>query len=102
MRILFNIHCKLECHSHYNTWFHLYDNQATEKLAFGLLSTALILAFLPTKCIVLLLFFEIFTRYSPPRKASTERLTRRLKEWWFSIPAAPVTLERDKEEKKRK
>ncbi|KAH1234177.1 hypothetical protein AAZX31_09G166300 [Glycine max] len=76
--------------------------QATEKLAFGLLSTALILAFLPTKCIVLLLFFEIFTRYSPPRKASTERLTRRLKEWWFSIPAAPVTLERDKEEKKRK
>ncbi|KAH1086087.1 hypothetical protein GmHk_07G018859 [Glycine max] len=76
--------------------------QATEKLAFGLLSTALILAFLPTKYIILLLFLEIFTRYSPPRKASTERLTRRLKEWWFSIPAAPVTLERDKEEKKRK
>ncbi|TKY44718.1 hypothetical protein E2542_SST30996 [Spatholobus suberectus] len=76
--------------------------QATEKLAFGLLSTASILAFLPIKYVVLLLFLEIFTRYSPPRKASTERWMRRLKEWWFSIPAAPVALERDKEEKKRK
>ncbi|KAK7314562.1 hypothetical protein VNO77_33088 [Canavalia gladiata] len=76
--------------------------QATEKLAFGFASTGLILAFLPSKYIVLLLFLEIFTRYSPPRKASTERWTRRLKEWWFSVPAAPVTLERDKEEKKKK
>ncbi|KAK7380051.1 hypothetical protein VNO78_32402 [Psophocarpus tetragonolobus] len=76
--------------------------QATEKLAFGLLSAALILALLPSKYILVVLFLEIFTRYSPPRKASTERWTRRLKEWWFSIPAAPVTLERDKEEKKRK
>ncbi|XP_068503313.1 uncharacterized protein [Phaseolus vulgaris] len=76
--------------------------QATEKLAFGLLSTALILAFLPSKYIALLLFLEIFTRYSPPRKTSTERWTRRLKEWWFSVPAAPVTIERDKEEKKKK
>ncbi|RDX82466.1 hypothetical protein CR513_36743 [Mucuna pruriens] len=76
--------------------------QATEKLALGFLSTGLILAFLPAKYLVLLLFLEIFTRYSPPRKASTERWTRRLKEWWFSIPAAPVTLERDKEEKKKK
>ncbi|CAL0322229.1 unnamed protein product [Lupinus luteus] len=76
--------------------------QATEKLAFALLSTALILAFLPSKYIVLLLFLEIFTKYSPLRKASTERWTRRLREWWFSIPAAPVILERDKEEKKKK
>lgn len=76
--------------------------QATEKLAFSLLSVALVLAFLPIKYIVLLLFLETFTRYSPPRKASTERWMRRLKEWWFSIPAAPVTLERDKEEKKKK
>ncbi|XP_020211416.1 uncharacterized protein LOC109796167 [Cajanus cajan] len=76
--------------------------QATEKLAFSFLSVALVLAFLPIKYIVLLLFLETFTRYSPPRKASTERWMRRLKEWWFSIPAAPVTLERDKEEKKKK
>ncbi|XP_047161975.1 uncharacterized protein LOC124831918 isoform X3 [Vigna umbellata] len=76
--------------------------QATEKLAFCLLSAALILAFMPYKYIVLLLFLEIFTRYSPLRKTSTERLMRRLKEWWFSVPAAPVTIERDKEEKKKK
>ncbi|KAE9600268.1 hypothetical protein Lal_00046175 [Lupinus albus] len=76
--------------------------QATEKLAFALLSTALILAFLPSKYITLLVFLEIFTKYSPLRKASTERWTRRLREWWFSIPAAPVILERDKEEKKKK
>ncbi|KAK7271247.1 hypothetical protein RJT34_26985 [Clitoria ternatea] len=76
--------------------------QATEKLAIGLLSAALILAVLPGKYLVMLVFLDMFTRYSPPRKASTERWTRRLKEWWFSIPAAPVTLERDKEEKKRR
>jgi len=50
----------------------------------------------------MLLFLETFTRYSPLRKTSTERLTRRLKEWWCSVPAAPVTIERDKEEKKKK
>lgn len=71
-------------------------------MAFAFLSAALALALLPCKYLVLLVFLEIFTRYSPPRKASTERWTRRLREWWFSIPAAPVTLERDKEEKKRK
>lgn len=64
--------------------------------------TALILAFLPSKFIVLLVFLDTFTRYSPPRKAITERWMRRLREWWFSIPAAPVALEREKEEKKRK
>ncbi|XP_058722433.1 uncharacterized protein LOC131594345 isoform X2 [Vicia villosa] len=76
--------------------------QATEKMAFGLLSAALILAFLPCKYVVLLLFLETFTMFSPPRKASTEKWERRLREWWFSIPAAPVKLERDKEDKKRK
>ncbi|XWS60954.1 hypothetical protein CRYUN_Cryun07bG0083500 [Craigia yunnanensis] len=76
--------------------------QASEKFAVTLLFTALILAFLPTKYMLLLIFLETFTRYSPPRKASTERWMRRLREWWFSIPAAPVVLEREKEDKKRK
>ncbi|KAM7267127.1 hypothetical protein ACFE04_009293 [Oxalis oulophora] len=76
--------------------------QASEKFAVALLFTALILAFVPSKYIVLVIFLETFTRYSPPRRASTERWTRRLREWWFSIPAAPVILEREKEEKKRK
>lgn len=76
--------------------------QATEKMAFGLLSAGLVLAFLPTKYIVLLVFLNTFTMFSPPRKASTERWERRFREWWFSIPAAPVKLERDKEDKKKK
>ncbi|KAL5748888.1 hypothetical protein ACOSQ2_026185 [Xanthoceras sorbifolium] len=76
--------------------------QASEKFAVTLLLMALILAFVPVKYVVLLIFVETFTRYSPPRKASTERWMRRLREWWFSIPAAPVILEREKEDKKKK
>ncbi|GAB4839587.1 hypothetical protein Ancab_029110 [Ancistrocladus abbreviatus] len=76
--------------------------QASEKCAMVLLVLALVLALLPVKYIVLLSFLEAFTRYSPPRKASSERFRRRLREWWFSIPAAPVVLESDKEDKKRK
>lgn len=76
--------------------------QASERFAVALLITALMLALIPSKYIALLIFLETFTRYSPLRKASTERWMRRLREWWFSIPAAPVVLEREKEEKKRK
>ncbi|ESR54228.1 hypothetical protein CICLE_v10019113mg [Citrus x clementina] len=76
--------------------------QASDKFAVGLLLMALILIFVPSKYIVLLMFLEIFTRYSPTRRASTERWMRRLREWWFSIPAAPVILERENEERKKK
>lgn len=76
--------------------------QASDKFAVGLLLTALILIFVPSKYIVLLMFLEIFTRCSPTRRASTERWMRRLREWWFSIPAAPVILERENEERKKK
>ncbi|KAL9433246.1 hypothetical protein AB3S75_028134 [Citrus x aurantiifolia] len=76
--------------------------QASDKFAVGLLLTALILIFVPSKYVVLLMFLEIFTRYSPTRRASTERWMRRLREWWFSIPAAPVILERENEERKKK
>ncbi|KAK1372055.1 DUF639 domain-containing protein [Heracleum sosnowskyi] len=76
--------------------------QASEKLAVSLLVTALVLFFLPIKYILLLVFVGLFTMYSPPRRAHTERWMRRLREWWFSIPAAPVFLDRGKEDKKRK
>ncbi|KAF5934152.1 hypothetical protein HYC85_030323 [Camellia sinensis] len=74
--------------------------QASEKFAVALLAVSLFVAFVPSKYIILLSFLEAFTRYSPLRKPSTERLTRRMREWWFSIPAAPVLLERAKEDKK--
>ncbi|KAK8627864.1 hypothetical protein V6N13_135462 [Hibiscus sabdariffa] len=76
--------------------------KASEKFVVALLFAAMIVALLPGKYMFLLIFLETFTRYSPPRKASTERWTRRLREWWFSIPAAPVVLEMGKEDKKRK
>ncbi|CAL4927978.1 unnamed protein product [Urochloa decumbens] len=43
---------------------------------------------------------QVCTNNSPQRRASTERWTRRLTEWWFSIPAAPVVVERETEDKK--
>lgn len=74
--------------------------QASEKFAVALLAVSLFVAFVPSKYIILFSFLEAFTRYSPLRKPTTERLTRRMREWWFSIPAAPVVLERAKEDKK--
>lgn len=79
--------------------FHMHNRQQRE---LALVLVALILAFLPLKYVGLLMFLDVFTRYSPPRKASTERWTRRLREWWFSIPAAPVVLEIIKEDKKNR
>lgn len=76
--------------------------QASEKLPLVLIVMAFIFAFVPAKYIVLIIFLETFTRYSPPRQASTERCMRRLREWWFSIPAAPVLLETESEDKKKK
>ncbi|KAK1324586.1 hypothetical protein QJS10_CPA01g01465 [Acorus calamus] len=76
--------------------------QATDRVAMALVLMALVIALLPTKLLILWLFLELFTRNSPPRRASTERWTRRLREWWFSIPAAPVVLERENKEDKKK
>ncbi|WOL09462.1 hypothetical protein Cni_G18215 [Canna indica] len=73
--------------------------QATNTVIMALALMALAVSFLPGKLVLSMIFLEIFTRYSPPRRSSTERWTRRLREWWFSIPAAPVLLERDREEK---
>ncbi|XP_020577161.1 uncharacterized protein LOC110022518 [Phalaenopsis equestris] len=77
-------------------------SQATDRVIVILILAALPLILLPTKLFLLFTFLEIFTRYSPPRRPSTEKWTRRLREWWFGIPAAPVLLERDKEDKKKR
>lgn len=76
--------------------------QATERAALVLILLAIIVACLPLKIVALLVFLETFTRQMPLRQPTTERMTRRLREWWFSIPAAPVVLEKPKEEKKKK
>ncbi|KAJ8464153.1 hypothetical protein OPV22_026705 [Ensete ventricosum] len=77
-------------------------SQATDRIILVLVMMAVALAFLPSKLLFLMLFLEIFTRNSPPRRVNTEKCTRRLREWWFSIPAAPVVVERDKEDKKKR
>ncbi|XP_057770551.1 uncharacterized protein LOC130990348 [Salvia miltiorrhiza] len=76
--------------------------QATERVAIAFLVLALLLALLPVRYIFLLAFLEMFTRYSPLRRSSTERWMRRLRDWWFSIPAAPVILKRVNQDKKKR
>ncbi|PPD88635.1 hypothetical protein GOBAR_DD14420 [Gossypium barbadense] len=62
--------------------------QARDRFATLLVFTALVLALVPN-------VYEVFA----PRKASTERWMRRLREWWFNIPAAPVVIETQTERK---
>ncbi|KAL4556077.1 hypothetical protein LXL04_038717 [Taraxacum kok-saghyz] len=76
--------------------------QASNRFAVALAGFALFLTIVPFRYVILVTFVEEFTKYSPMRRAQTERFTRRMKEWWFSIPAAPVLLERVQEEKKKK
>nr|XP_043612474.1 uncharacterized protein LOC122584333 [Erigeron canadensis]XP_043612479.1 uncharacterized protein LOC122584333 [Erigeron canadensis] len=76
--------------------------QASDRFAVALVIIAVFVAFVPMRFVILAVFLEEFTKYSPIRTPSTERWSRRLREWWFSIPAAPVVLEIVKEDKKKK
>ncbi|XP_071725630.1 uncharacterized protein [Rutidosis leptorrhynchoides] len=76
--------------------------QASNRFAAALVAFALFVTIVPFRYVVLIIFLEEFTKYSPMRRAQTERYMRRMKEWWFSIPAAPVILERSQEDKKKK
>lgn len=77
-----------------------FPSQATDRAILALVLMALSLAILPARVLTLLVFLEVFTNKSPVRRESTERWTRRLREWWFSIPAAPVVVEKEREDKK--
>nr|XP_043619974.1 uncharacterized protein LOC122591805 [Erigeron canadensis] len=76
--------------------------QASNKFAAALAAFALFMIIVPFRYVAISVFLEEFTKYSPMRRAQTERWMRRMKEWWFSIPAAPVVLERAQEDKKKK
>jgi hypothetical protein len=58
---------------------------------------AAIFTFVPLRTIVLLILLEEYTRQMPVRKKSSEKLVRRLREWWLRIPAAPVQLVKPRE-----
>ncbi|KAI5401835.1 uncharacterized protein LOC127098072 [Lathyrus oleraceus] len=76
--------------------------RATEKVALFLVFLAAVFAFIPPKYIFLVIFIECYTREMPYRKESSKRWTRRIREWWIRIPAAPVELVKHDESKKRK
>ncbi|KAJ9561301.1 hypothetical protein OSB04_006461 [Centaurea solstitialis] len=76
--------------------------QASNRFAAALVVFALVVTIVPFRWLIIFIFFEEFTKYSPMRRAQTERWMRRVREWWFSIPAAPVILERAQEDKKKK
>lgn len=76
--------------------------QATDKVAFTLIMVAALIAIFPFKHLIMLVVLEAYSREMPLRKKNSEKLTRRLKEWWACIPAAPVLLIRPKDNKKRK
>ncbi|KAF8116649.1 hypothetical protein N665_0015s0026 [Sinapis alba] len=76
--------------------------QASEKFAVAIVVATTMMVFVSWNYLILVVFLELFTRYSPPRRASTERLMRRLREWWFSIPAAPVILEQQNKDDNKK
>ncbi|KAK4777234.1 hypothetical protein SAY86_005922 [Trapa natans] len=75
--------------------------QATERAALLLVLIATVFTFVPPKYIFFFIFLEAFTREMPLRRESSERTLRRLREWWFRIPAAPVQLIRADDKKSR-
>lgn len=76
--------------------------KAADKVAFTLIVVAALIAIVSFKHLIILVLLEAFTREMPLRKKSSEKLIRRLKEWWARIPAAPVQLIRPEDNKKRK
>ncbi|CAM8992877.1 unnamed protein product [Rhodiola kirilowii] len=75
--------------------------QATDTIAAMLILTALVVAFVPLKYIIMFAVLEAYTREMPLRKDSSDRWLRRVREWWVRIPAAPVTLVKHDENKKK-
>ncbi|XP_076912991.1 uncharacterized protein LOC143571459 [Bidens hawaiensis] len=76
--------------------------QASDRFVVALVIMAVFVAVVPMRYVILAVFLEEWTKYSPIRRPSTERWNRRVREWWYSIPAAPVVLEKVNEDKKKK
>ncbi|GMH12482.1 hypothetical protein Nepgr_014323 [Nepenthes gracilis] len=76
--------------------------QATERVAVLMVVAAMVFAFVPLRHIILLGLVEAYTREMPLRKDSSYRFQRRIREWWYRIPAAPVQLVEPDDSKKRK
>ncbi|XP_042380938.1 uncharacterized protein LOC121973611 [Zingiber officinale] len=66
--------------------------QTTTKFASTLMIMAVAFSLVPFRHLLLLVLLEVYTRNMPLRKASSEKLVRRIKEWWNRIPAAPIRI----------
>ncbi|KAL9258924.1 hypothetical protein AKJ16_DCAP02410 [Drosera capensis] len=76
--------------------------QATDRVAMFLIILAAVFALLPLPWIILMVVIEAYTREMPLRRDSSYRWIRRVREWWFRVPAAPVQLIKPEDSKKRK
>ncbi|GAB2233571.1 hypothetical protein Droror1_Dr00002797 [Drosera rotundifolia] len=76
--------------------------QATDRVALFLIILAAVFALLPLPWIILIVIIEAYTREMPLRRDSSYRWIRRVREWWFRVPAAPVQLIKPEDSKKRK
>ncbi|PKA45965.1 hypothetical protein AXF42_Ash019726 [Apostasia shenzhenica] len=75
--------------------------QTTNKVAYTLVAISVIFSFVPLRQLVMLVVLEFYTREMPLRRESSEKLIRRLREWWTRIPAAPVQLIKKPLERKK-
>lgn len=72
--------------------------QASDELVAVHVVAAVLLAVLPLRVVVLLFLLDSFTRQLEFRREQTERLIRRMKEWWHRIPVVRVRfVEREEE-----
>lgn len=76
--------------------------EATYRVAIFLLLIAAFFMLVPFRYIILFVLLEPYTREMPLRRESSYRWLRRLREWWFGIPAAPVQLIKNEDSKKKK
>ncbi|XP_072982472.1 uncharacterized protein [Typha latifolia] len=76
--------------------------QTTEKVAISLIAIAAGFAIIPFDNVLQLVLLEVYTRHMPFRKENSEKLIRRLREWWVRVPAAPVQVVEHQEYKNLK
>ncbi|KAG6474491.1 hypothetical protein ZIOFF_068428 [Zingiber officinale] len=68
------------------------DFKTTPHVAASLVIVAVAFSMAPFRYLLALVLLEVYTRRMPLRKPSSEKLERRVKEWWSRIPAAPIQI----------
>lgn len=69
-----------------------FDFKTTPHVAASLVIVAVAFSMAPFRYLLAVVLLEVYTRRMPVRKPSSEKLERRVKEWWSRIPAAPIQI----------